>query len=96
MRGYGLNQHLDTPAIPVLDAKIRNFTLTFRRSIILLLLISLSLDYSKNKAKSNKLINSNVKNTTYKYYIRKIVDEIFTSHQNLYKIKSMSKNKYAA
>ena len=56
--------------------------------------ISLSLDYIKNIAKSNKLINSNVKNTKYKYYMRKIVDKIFTSHQNLYSIKSMSKNMY--
>ena len=50
--------------------------------ILLSLLISLSLDYVKDVAKSNKLINSNVKNTKYKYYIRKIVDKIFTSHQN--------------
>ena len=62
--------------------------------LLLLLSISLSLDYIKNIAKSNKLINSNVKNTKYKYYIRKIVDKIFTSHQNLYSIKSMSKNMY--
>ena len=48
----------------------------------------------KNIAKSNKLINSNVNNTKYKYYIRKIVDKIFKSHQNLYSIKSMSKNIY--
>ena len=60
----------------------------------LLLLISLSLEYIKSIAKSNKLINSNVKNTKYKYYIRKIVDKIFTSHQNLYSIKSVSKNMY--
>ena len=64
------------------------------RFLLLLLSISLSLDYSKNIAKSNKLINSNVKNTKYKYYIRKIVNKIFTSHQNLYSKKSMSKNMY--
>ena len=71
----------------------------FRKSLyyyyLLSLLISLSLEYIKNMAKSNKLINSNVKNTKYKYYIsKKIVDKIFTNHQYLYSIKSMSKNMY--
>ena len=66
----------------------------FHYYYLLLLSISLSLDYSKNIAKSNEIISSNVKNTKYKSYIRKIVDKIFTSHQNFYSIKSMSKNMY--
>ena len=37
----------------------------------LLLSISLSLDCNKTVAKSKELINSNAKNTKYKYYIRK-------------------------
>ena len=51
----------------------------------------LSFDCNNNVAKSNELINSKVKNTKYKYYMRKIVDKIFTSHQNLHSINSVPK-----